>query len=165
MSQTDITYLSAEDLLGRTDRTRLITVEIPELADDEGNPGIVLLRPPTAAMAQSFMKSFNNQALMAKVKAGQTEEMLEDIEMAGTFEIFGRLVRDLAVTADRKRLFSADLSSQEILDGMPAPVLTRLIHALSGAIAAQAEEGSAKSKKSKKTPRSASATSSPGGAE
>ena len=165
MSQTDTpTYLSAADLLGKTERTKLISVEIPELADDEGNPGVILLRPPTAAMAQKFLATSKNRAAMAKVKAGQGDEDAETIEAQNNISIFGGLIIDLAVTPERKPLFPGDTTSEDVVSGMPAPVLNRLVTALTAAISAQNEEGETKAKKSKKTRRTASATKSRGAA-
>ena len=159
MSQTDnITYLSADDLLGKTDRTKLITVEIPELAGDDGKPGYVLLTPPPAIVQERFLASAKNREMASKVKAANSDADYEDLATDDNFRVLVEMVRDVAVTPDRERLFPRDLTATEILECMQVRVLARMVAALTEAMSDQAEEGKELGKKSKKARRSGGRT-------
>lgn len=166
MSQTDskVTYVSAADLLGKTDRTKLITVELPELEGDDGAVCAVLLRPPTAATAQKFLTGKKVREAVEKVKKGQAAEVVSGEEFDSTMILFVEALRDLAVTPQRERLYPADTAVDQIMQGLPAGAMTRIVQALSASMSAGAEEGADLGKKPKKNRRSGGATKSPGGA-
>lgn len=94
--KADTKRLLTADAILRGTRS-LVELEIPELPDEEGRPGIMLLRPPTAGAVIRFTETPENERSNAMLELIATTVVNEDGSQLFTPEQIVRLRDELDV--------------------------------------------------------------------